>query len=109
MFTLMLLSLAAATGATDNNPIIIAEDRPSIRIALAGYDFAREQDVRRLKLKIRWAAGRVCVRGYGVSLYLERVECVKSAIADGDRQLGQLVAQSQSGVPLAASLSVTSH
>jgi UrcA family protein len=109
MFALVLLSLAAATGSVDSNPIIIVEDRPSIRVGLAGYDLGREQDVRQLKLKIRWAAGRVCVRGYGVSLYLERVECVKSAVADGDRQLSQLIAQSQSGARLAASISVTNH
>jgi UrcA family protein len=106
MLITMLLSLAAATGATDSNPIIVVDDRPSIRIGLDGYDLRREQDLRRLDRKIRWAAGRVCVRGYGVALYLERVTCVKGAIDGANQQLSQIIATSRPAVPLAATIGV---
>jgi UrcA family protein len=108
MLNLLLLTIAAATGAVAGDQIIVVDQRPTIRLNLSTYDFGREDDLRLIKHKIRRAAGRVCVRGYGGALYLERVECVKSTVAAADRQLSHLVALAPSDASLAATITITS-
>jgi UrcA family protein len=103
MFSILLLGLAAVAGS---DPVIVVDDRAMISIDIVGYDLRQAADTRRLERRIRQAADRVCVRGYGVAIYLERVACVKSAIAEGDRQLREHVAQRGSGAPLASTIAI---
>ena len=103
MFSILLLGVAAAVGA---QPIIVADYRPTISIGLDRYNLREEQDVRLVQQRIRTAAKNVCVRGYGVAIYEERVACVKSAIADGNTQLDRIVAKGRLGSSLAASAAI---
>ena len=98
MFSILLLALA--TGSAPD-PVIVVEGRPTVSINVARYDLRQEQDVRGLEARIHGAADRVCIRGYPVAFYLERVACVKSAIAKGNQQLSR-VAKGQSSAPLTA-------
>jgi UrcA family protein len=106
MFNILLLGIAAAAGS---EPIVVVDERPTITIEMARYDFRQTGDMRRLEARIHDAANRVCVRGYDVSVYLERVACVKSAIADGDRQVRDLVAKSRSAPLTTAAISISSQ
>jgi UrcA family protein len=104
MFSILLLGVAAAVGAP---PIIVADSRPTISIGLDRYNLREEHDVRLVQQKIRNAANGVCVRGYGVEIYEERVACVKSAIADGNTQLDRIVAKDRPGSSLAATAAIS--
>ena len=104
MFSILLIGLATAVAS---QPIIVTDDQPMIGINLAGYNLREDQDVRRAQLEIRDAAKRVCVRGYGVAIYEERVACVKSAIADGNRQLQHIVAKESSSLAATAAISIS--
>lgn len=106
MFTISILGLALA-GA---EPIIVVDEppAPTIRIDLTRYDLRQANELYRVEMRIHEAAKDVCVRGYGVELYLERVACVKSAIADGDRQLRGIVTNTKTAAALsAASISIS--
>ena len=106
MFAIALLTLAAATGPVDSNAILIVQGRPSIRVGLAGYELRREQDIRELKMKIGKAANRVCVHGYGLSLYVEVVACVQGAVGNANQRLGEIVASGGFAAPLATNIAV---
>ena len=103
MFTIILLSLAAA-GA---EPITIIEDSPRIVIPLARYDLRRADDLRHLKQRIVTASKTLCEQGDRGISYLETVACVKTSVADGNAQLGRVLAQNPSAAPLAAAIAVT--
>jgi UrcA family protein len=107
MFSPFLLSLAIFSNAP--GPVIVVDERPTIQIMLANYDLERPGDVKRLKREIRWAADRVCIHGYGLSMYLESVACVKTAVTDANSQLATVLAQYRSGTPLAGAIAVSAH
>ena len=100
MFTTLILGLALA----GSEPIVVVDEAPAptISIDLTHYDLRQANDLHRVEMRIHDAAKNVCVRGYGVAIYLERVACVKSAIADGDRQLMDIVTKTQSATALSA-------
>src|SRR5690349_20507781 len=87
MFSLLFLAWAATAGPN----ITVVDNLPSITVDLTKYDVRNQDDLRRIHGKIATASDRVCSRVYGLSLYAERVACVKSAIADGTRQLNRIV------------------
>ena len=105
MFSIYLLGLAAATGSA---PVIVVDDRPTISIDLARYDVRQPGDRRLVEARIHAAAKRVCIRGYGVSIYFERLACVKSAIAEGNRQLDKAVAKNGSASLTGSANSISS-
>jgi UrcA family protein len=105
MFSILLLGFAAAIGP---QATVTAEAQPTVGINLAGYNLREDQEVRRIQLKIREAAKYVCARGYGAAIYDERVACVKSAIADGDRQLDRIVGRVGLGPSLATTAATIS-
>jgi UrcA family protein len=105
MFSILLLGLAAAAGS---EPIIVVDERPTISIDTAHYDLRQRADMRRLESIIHDAANRVCVRGYGAAIYLERVACVKSAIASGDQQLRRFANNPSAGPLITATISISS-
>jgi UrcA family protein len=107
MFTAIFLSLATNVVSVEPE-VIVAEDAPTVVIPLASYDLARSSDVERLKLRIHAAARSVCDRSYRGVMYLERVACVKSAIASAETQLGQ-VRQRQSIASLGTAIAVISR
>jgi UrcA family protein len=84
---------------------LVGDGRPAIHLSLTGYDLGQDEDVRDIKVQIRRAANRVCVRG--ASLYLETVACVKSAVSDADQQLNKLLARDGPDSPIVASISVS--
>ncbi|HYC95458.1 MAG TPA: UrcA family protein [Sphingomicrobium sp.] len=103
---LELFALAAAAAAETDRTIVV-DGLPTVHLSLAGYDLGQDEDVRNIKKRIRSAANRVCIRGRGTSLYLERVACVRSAVTDGDQQLNKLLGRHHPGSPLAASISIS--
>lgn len=110
MFTPILLSFAIAASAPGQQPITIVSDAPRVVIPLADYDLGRARDVLRLKLRIRAAASEVCegAEGYRGIEYLVAIQCVKSAVADGNSQLDKVLAQSPSATGLTTAIAITS-
>jgi UrcA family protein len=102
MFSILLLGFAAAVGAESNT---VSDNRPTIGIDVGGYNLRDEHELLRVQGTIHRAAIDVCMRGYGVALYEERVACVKSAIADGNAQLQRILAKRDSSLAAAAAIS----
>jgi UrcA family protein len=107
MFAYWLLTLAAASSTGAGEQVIIVEERPSVRLSLAGYDLGRQDDLRRVKRDIGSAADRVCARGYRDATYPEIVACVKGAAADAEAQLSVIVAHNPTASPLLSAIAVT--
>ena len=95
MLTPLLLSLAMISGGPE--PIVIVNDRPTIQIMLSNYDLARPEGVRKLERQIRWAAGRVCIGGSGLAMYLESRPCLTDSVADANAQLATVLATRGAG------------
>ena len=106
MLTPILVSLAI-TASAHSNDIIVVNDQPTVLLDVRQFDLRDAAALKRVKSKIRWAADRVCVRGYGIGFYPETVACVKAAIKQGDAQLGAMVAQNPSTAALTATIAVT--
>jgi UrcA family protein len=104
MFTALFLSLAITSAA--DKPITIIDDMPRVVIPLAPYDLGNPRDVDRLNHRIVTAAKMVCEQGYRGVSYLETVACVKTAVADGKGQLGQLLAQTPASTALSGAIAI---
>ena len=102
-----VLALAAAAAAGTGERIITVDGRPTIHLGLTGYDLLRPDDLRRLKRNIRTAAREVCRRSYRDATYSEVVSCVKVAAAEGEAQLGTIVAHNSTASPLPAAIAVS--
>jgi UrcA family protein len=107
MLSFILFSVAAAGNPPSTKPITIIDDSPRIIIPLAAYDLGRAEDVVHVKHRIVTAAKMVCERGIRGIAYLETVACVKSAVADGNAQLGRILAQNPSATGVAAAIAVS--
>lgn len=100
MFTPLLLTLAAGAASTSQGEVIVIDDRPSMVIAIGRLD--RAEHIGEIRREIRHDAKIVCDRAYRELGYLETVACVKSAVADGDAQLGRALAHNPAGTSVAA-------
>jgi UrcA family protein len=105
MFTPLLLSLAMISGEPE--PVIVVNERPTIRILLTDYDLARPEGVRKLERHIRRAADRVCIRGSGLAMYLESRPCLTDAVADANAQLATVLSRRTSASLAGAAIVVS--
>ena len=107
MFGYSLLAFAAAAIADAGGQVIIVDGQPTIRLSLATYDLGRHEELRRLKLNIQSAAGKVCARAYRDAAYPEVVACAKGAAANAEAQLSVAIARNSPASPLLSAIAIT--
>ena len=102
--TVLTLALVLATAANAQSPAADPEAR-SERVAYADLDLASAAAQSTVEQRIRAAADRVCDLGGMQTLEDSSASssCFQNALADGLRQMDQLVAAKRSGAVVAAS------
>jgi len=107
MFASLFLVLAIVASSTPAGATVGFDEGPDIVIPVGNYDFGRPDMRRRIENKIHHAAISVCDRGYHGLSYSETIACVKSAIADGEAQLGKLLAHSSRTAPVTSAVVIS--
>jgi UrcA family protein len=109
MFTPLLLAAAIGAASPSDYQVIVVDDQPTISIPLQRLNLGREEDMRRAKRRVAYGATLVCERAYRGVSYLETVECVKAAMADGDAQLNRIGARESGSASVAAAVAITAR
>lgn len=98
-------AIVPATSAAAADTVIVTAPAPSARVSYADLDLGSQAGRAQLQQRIRGAAGSLCFEDNvnPLDVRLLRHACFTAAVADGYRQVDELVTARGSGTAVAAS------